>query len=72
MSTFTQCPFLVPVVADWLWVYQSSAYCARPDHRVRVPANRTLTEVCTSAAHLTCEGYRASQQGANRPESADS
>ena len=54
------CPFLVPVIADRLWTYPTSVYCRRPDHRVRVPAARTLASVCTTAAYLECSGYRDS------------
>ena len=53
------CPFLVPVIADRAWIYPVSAYCRRPDHRVRVPAATTLARVCTTPGHLECAGYRA-------------
>ena len=26
-----QCPFLIPVVADGLWMYPVPAYCRRPN-----------------------------------------
>jgi hypothetical protein len=53
------CPFLVPVVADRLWLYPVGAYCRRPAHRVRAPAAATLARVCSTAAHTACPGYRA-------------
>jgi hypothetical protein len=32
-----QCPFLIPVIADTLWMSPTSAYCHRPDAPVKVP-----------------------------------
>lgn len=52
------CPFLVPVVADRLWLYPVAVYCRRPIARVRVPAQATLAQTCTTAAHGACQGYR--------------
>lgn len=60
----TTCPFLVPVVADRLWLYPIAAYCRRPDARVRVPGATTLADVCTTWSHRACPGYRDS---ASRP-----
>lgn len=54
------CPFLIPVVADWLWLYPIGAYCHRPGERVRAPARLTVAHVCTALAHFACVGYRAS------------
>ena len=51
------CPCLVPVIADRLWLYPTTAYCRRADGRVRVPAASTLDCICLTAAHLVCTGY---------------
>src|SRR3990172_4784861 len=51
------CPFLVPVMADWLWLRPTSAYCRHPGGRVRVPAAATIDCICMTAAHLVCAGY---------------
>lgn len=51
-------PYLVPVMTDWLWLYPTSEYCARPDHRVRVPASRTIACVCDGPACHECDGYQ--------------
>ncbi|MBI2467839.1 MAG: hypothetical protein HYV62_08495 [Candidatus Rokubacteria bacterium] len=59
-----QCPYLVAVMADHLWLYPTSAYCRRPDGRVRVPSAATLTAICATPAYRACPGYRAS---ADRP-----
>ena len=58
------CPFLAPIVADWLWLYPTSEYCARPDHRVRVPGRTTIARVCNGPAYRDCEGYKATQAAA--------
>lgn len=55
-----RCPFLVPVMADRLWVYPMPAYCRRPDAQVKVPAHETFFRVCVSHRHLRCPGYLAS------------
>ena len=52
-----RCPFLVPVMADRLWLCPTSAYCRRPNGRVRVPAVSTVDCICTTRAHLVCAGY---------------
>jgi hypothetical protein len=52
-----ECPFLVPVVADRLWLHPLGVYCRRPGHPVRVPASSTLARVCSTVAHERCEGY---------------
>lgn len=57
------CPFLVPVVADRLWMYPVGAYCRRPDHRIRAPAAETLARTCTASSYVECPGYRASAAG---------
>ena len=54
------CPMLVPVTADRLWMYPTSAYCRRLDRRVRVPAAATLARVCLGSGYRDCAGYRAS------------
>ena len=57
-----QCPFLIPVVADGLWLYPVPAYCRRPDAPVRVPAPGTLARVCTTPEHERCPGFRTSRR----------
>jgi hypothetical protein len=52
------CPFLVPVVGDQLWVRPVSAYCRRPDARLRVPATISLMRFCTGE-YVACDGYQA-------------
>jgi hypothetical protein len=52
------CPFLVPVVGDQLWVSPVSAYCRRPDARLRVPAASSILRLCTDD-YAACDGYRA-------------
>lgn len=54
------CPFLVPVIADRLWLYPIGAYCHCPDHSVRVPAVSTLARVCSTASYRACPRYRES------------
>lgn len=65
------CPFLIPVVADRLWIHPVGAYCRRPDGPLRMPAVATLARVCATRAHLDCEGYRASVAQAARGTAAD-
>jgi hypothetical protein len=55
------CPFLVPVMADRLWIYPVPAYCRRPAARLRVPATDSLARFCTSD-YAACSGYRASME----------
>ena len=56
-----ECPFLVPVMADRLWLHPVGTYCRRPDGRVRVPSSRTtLPLICLTAAHFLCPGYMVS------------
>jgi hypothetical protein len=57
-----RCPFLVPVMADRLWMYPMPAYCRRPDARVKVPAAETFLRVCTSSGYLRCPGFLASTE----------
>jgi hypothetical protein len=52
------CPFLVPVMADRLWLLPVPAYCRRPDAPMRVPATSSLLHRCTDD-YTDCEGYRA-------------
>lgn len=59
-----ECPMLVPVMADQLWLSPTSVYCRRPNGRVRVPAAATLACICTTPAHLVCPDYLA---GGGRP-----
>lgn len=54
------CPFLVPVVADWLWLSPLGVYCRRPDQPVHMPADSTLANVCMTTAYVECTGYAAS------------
>ncbi len=54
----TTCPYLVPVVADRLWLMPQTAFCRRPDARVRAPAAITLGGLCTSDRFTDCAGYR--------------
>jgi hypothetical protein len=63
MNPTAQCPFLIPVVADALWMYPVPAYCRRPDAPVKVPSRGTLTQVCTTCEHARCPGYRTSRRG---------
>jgi hypothetical protein len=53
-----RCPFLVPVMADQLWMYPLPAYCHRPDAPVKVPALETFFRVCLSPEHARCPGFR--------------
>ena len=53
------CPFLVPVVADRLWMRPLGAYCRRPGRSVRIPAAPTLARFCT-AQYRRCDRYSES------------
>jgi hypothetical protein len=66
----TDCPFLVPVTADRLWVYPVSAYCRRPDHPLRVPASNTLEHICTDD-YSRCPGYQASHEESDPDSRSD-
>ena len=55
-----RCPFLIPVMADHLWMYPMPAYCRRPDARVKVPAPETFLRVCASPRHVRCPSFLAS------------
>jgi hypothetical protein len=52
-----RCPFLVPVMADRLWMYPTPAYCRRLDTQVKVPAPSTMLSVCASPAYVQCPGF---------------
>jgi hypothetical protein len=52
-----RCPFLVPVMADRLWLRPTSAYCRRPGGRMRVPGASTIDCICETKAYLLCAGY---------------
>jgi len=60
------CPYLVPVMADSLWLFPTNAYCRRPSGRVRVPAPATMTCICETLAHLACPGYVESTRNAEQ------
>jgi hypothetical protein len=57
-----RCPFLVPVMADQLWVYPVPAYCRRPDQLLTVPARETFLNLCDSSSHVRCPDYRSSMR----------
>jgi hypothetical protein len=68
MGTYPdQCPFLVPVTADSLWMYPVPAYCRRPDAPVTVPTPGTLMRVCTTCEYARCPGFRTSPPWGARP-----
>jgi len=54
-----RCPYLIPVVADQLWMYPLPAFCHRPDAPVKVPALETFFRVCLGPEHARCPGFRA-------------
>jgi len=58
-----RCPYLVPVMADHLWMYPMPAYCRRPHAPVKVPARETQLRVCDSPRHIRCPGFLASVEG---------
>ena len=66
-NTPSQCPFLVPVVADALWILPVPAFCRRSDTRVKVPARGTLMRVCTTSDHAGCPGFHTSGEREERP-----
>jgi len=66
-SASGQCPFLIPVVADGLWLYPVPAYCRRPDAPVRVPAPGTLARVCMTPEHGRCPGFVTSRRRQSSP-----
>ncbi len=55
-----RCPYLVPLIANRLWVYPVSAYCRRPHDSVRIPGVETFVRLCLTDRYVTCPGYRAS------------
>ena len=56
------CPFLVPVSANQLFIYPTSAFCRPPWGGLRIPADTTIEGVCTRGAHRACPGYLASME----------
>ncbi len=58
LNQSSQCPFLIPVVADQLWMYSVPAYCRRPGAPVKVPALEALVRVCTTGKHKRCHGFQ--------------
>ena len=67
-DAYDGCPFLVPVMADRLWMYPMPAYCRRPDAHVKVPAPETFLRVCASPGHVRCPGFLASAGRDERPD----
>ncbi len=57
-SVERDCPFLQPVVADWIWMYPTGLYCKHPTGRVRIPSRGTVVSFCTSGHYDDCPGYR--------------
>ncbi len=65
------CPFLVPVVADRLWVVPLGVYCRRPEGSIRVPARTTIATVCLTSSHHGCDGFRAAgASGSVKPDAS--
>ena len=54
-----RCPFLIPVVADQLWMYPIPAYCHRPGAPVKAPGRESFFRVCLGPEHVRCPGFRA-------------
>ena len=68
MMTFSdQCPFLITVTVDGLWMHPGPAYCRRPDAQVKVPARGTLMRVCTTCEYARCPGFQTSSRWGERP-----
>jgi hypothetical protein len=59
-----QCPFLMPVMADALWMWPVPAYCRRPDVPLKVPARGTVIGMCATREHARCPGFRTSEKPA--------
>ena len=59
----TLCPYLLEAMADRLWLFPTTGYCRPPGVNIRVPGKSTVARICTTAAHLTCAGYRAGLAG---------
>jgi len=60
MEENSRCPFVVPVVADHLWLVPVPGYCRRPDDHVRVPGSRTFARWCMTSDSAMCPGYQQS------------
>ena len=60
MEENSKCPFVVPVVADHLWLVPVSGYCRRPDDHVRVPGSNTFARWCMTSDSAMCPGYQQS------------
>ena len=57
-----RCPFLVPVMADRLWVFPVPAYCRRPNAGVYVPSFHRFMRQCLEPTHSDCPGYQAAME----------
>lgn len=65
MAENEACPYLVPVMADHLWLYPVSSYCTSAE-RTRVPGAMRISAVCVEQAHTRCPGYVAARRAAAR------
>jgi hypothetical protein len=57
MPAEAQCPYLVHVTTDRLFVYPLGAFCRHPDGHIRVPCAMSLATRCVGDAFPQCEGY---------------
>ncbi|HET8576103.1 MAG TPA: hypothetical protein VFO18_03310 [Methylomirabilota bacterium] len=57
-----RCPYLVPVLADHLWMFPVPAYCRRPNSGVHVPSVERLVRTCLEPSHEDCPGYQAAME----------
>jgi hypothetical protein len=60
MEENSKCPFIVPVVADHLWLVPVSGYCSRTEDLVRVPGSKTFARWCMTSDSAMCPGYQQS------------